>query len=247
MQEGLARDLELLLNRRRLLGWMGAAACVPFVACTERVSAGATCERIPEETGGPFPGDGTNGPNALDLDGIVRRDVRTSIGAMRGTAEGLPLTIRFRVLDSARGCAPASGRAVYLWQCDRDGRYSLYSVRDQNYLRGVQVTDADGVVTFQSIFPAAYFGRWPHVHFEVYPSLAKASSASGVLATSQIAMPRDVCDQVFATSGYEQSRSNFSRMSLERDPVFRDGVALETPAVGGALSSGLSVSLDVGV
>jgi protocatechuate 3,4-dioxygenase beta subunit len=70
-------------------------------------------------------------------------------------------------------------------------------------------------VTFQSIFPAAYFGRWPHVHFEVYPSLGKASSASGVLATSQIAMPRDVCDQVFATSGYEQSRSNFSRMSLE--------------------------------
>jgi protocatechuate 3,4-dioxygenase beta subunit len=244
VQEGLARDL--LLDRRRLLGWIGAAACVPF-ACTERESAGATCERIPEETGGPFPGDGTNGPNALDLEGIVRRDIRTSIGAMRGTAEGLPLTVRFRVLDTARGCAPASGRAVYLWQCDRDGRYSLYSVRDQNYLRGVQVTDADGVVTFQSIFPAAYFGRWPHVHFEVYPSLAKASSASAVLATSQIAMPRDVCEQVFGTSGYEQSRSNFSRMSLERDPVFRDGVALETPTVGGALSSGLSVSLDVGV
>jgi hypothetical protein len=68
-----------------------------------------------------------------------------------------------------------------------------------------------------------------------------------VLATSQIAMPRDVCDQVFAASGYEQSRANFARMSLERDPVFRDGVALETPTVGGALSSGLSVSLDVGV
>ena len=246
MQEGLARDLELLLNRRRLLGWMGAAACVPFVACTERESAGATCARIPEETAGPFPGDGTNGPNVLALPEIVRRDIRSSFGTMRGTAEGVPLTVKFRVAD-AKACAPLGGSAVYVWVCDRDGRYSLYSVRNQNYLRGVQVADPDGIVTFQSIFPAAYFGRWPHVHFQVYASLAKAASASGLLATSQIAMPRELCDEVFATEGYEQSRANLSRMSIARDNVFSDGVALETPKVAGRLSDGLTVTLDVGV
>ncbi len=56
MHEGLARDLELLLDRRRVLRWMGAAACFPFFACTERESVGATCARIPEETAGPVSG-----------------------------------------------------------------------------------------------------------------------------------------------------------------------------------------------
>jgi hypothetical protein len=244
---GLAQDLDRLIDRRRVLGWMGAAACLPFSACTERSSAGATCAVIPEETGGPFPGDGTNGPNALAFADIVRSDIRSSFGGMRGTADGVPLEITFRVLDVAKGCAPSAGRAVYLWQCDREGRYSLYSVRDQNYLRGVQVTGADGLVTFRSIFPACYFGRWPHVHFEVFPSLEKAVSASGALATSQIAMPANVCSEVFAAEGYAQSRSNIARMSLSRDNVFADGVALETPTVSGSVSSGLTVTLDLGV
>lgn len=246
MEAALARDLEVLLNRRRLLGWMGAAACVPFVACTERESAGATCARIPEETAGPFPGDGTNGPNVLSLPEIVRSDIRSSFAGMRGTAEGVPLTVKLRVVD-AKVCAALAGSAVYVWVCDRDGRYSLYSDRNQNYLRGVQVADADGMVTFQSIFPAAYFGRWPHVHFQVYASLPKAVASSGLLATSQIAMPRDVCDEVFVTEGYEQSRANLSRMSIARDNVFHDGVALETPKVAGRVGDGLTVTLDVGV
>jgi protocatechuate 3,4-dioxygenase beta subunit len=247
MKEGLARDLELL-DRRRLLGWMGAAVCFPFAACSERTSAAsATCSPIPQETAGPFPADGANGPNVLNLSGIVRSDIRSSFGDMRGTAEGLPMTIKFKVVGVRKGCAPLAGAAVYVWECDRSGRYSLYSVRDQNYLRGVQVADAEGNVTFQSIFPAAYFGRWPHVHFEVFPTLAEASKASGLLATSQIAMPRELCEEAFAHEGYEQSRRNLSRMSIARDNVFSDGVALETPTVTGRMGSGLTVALDVAV
>ena len=243
MKEGLARDLELF-DRRHVLGWIGAVACV---ACTERASAGATCARIAEETAGPFPGDGTNGPNVLALPEIVRSDIRSSFGSMRGTAEGVPLTVKFRVVDTAKGCAPLTGSAVYVWLCDRDGQYSLYSVRNQNYLRGVQIADADGTVTFQSIFPAAYSGRWPHAHFQVYSSLAKAVTTSGLLATSQLVMPRDLCEEVFMTEGYEQSRARFSRMSISRDFVFSDGVALETPKVAGRVGDGLTVTLDVGV
>ena len=63
--------------------------------------------------------------------------------------------------------APFVGVAVYAWHCDRAGRYSLYSegVEDENYLRGVQESDADGKLAFDTIFPAAYSGRWPHIHF----------------------------------------------------------------------------------
>ena len=101
-----------------------------------------------------------------------------------------------------------AGAAVYVWHCDRDGEYSMYSdaVGDENYLRGVQEADEDGVVEFTSIFPACYAGRWPHIHFEVYPSLAEATSAGSKLRTSQIAIPQDVCEEVYGgAEGYEQS------------------------------------------
>jgi len=80
-------------------------------------------------------------------------------------------------------CTPLAGAAVYAWHCDRDGNYSLYSqaAANENYLRGVQAAGDDGVVTFDSIFPAAYQGRWPHIHFEVYPNLSAATSASDMV------------------------------------------------------------------
>src|SRR5207247_4781528 len=99
------------------------------------------------------------------------------------------------------------------------GRYSLYSqgVTDQNYLRGVQEADANGVVTFTSIFPACYSGRWPHIHFEVYPTLAKATNPANKIATSQIALPEDACNTIYATAGYSQSVSNLRQHSLTSD------------------------------
>ncbi len=152
---------------------------------------------------------------------------------------------QFALADAATGAA-LSGAAVYVWHCDRDGNYSLYSTA-QNYLRGVQEADADGVVTFTSIYPACYSGRWPHVHFEVYPSLADATSASNVMATSQIALTEDVSDTVYTTEGYEQSRSNMEQVSLASDMVFADGAELETPTVTGSVDDGYVVSLPVRV
>ena len=91
----------------------------------------ATCSAIPEETGGPYPGDGTNGPNTLTSTGIVRSDIRPSFAAMTGTAAGIPLTIKLTLVNVNAGCAALAGYAIYLWHCDRDGNYSLYtSVRN---------------------------------------------------------------------------------------------------------------------
>ena len=122
-------------------------------------------------------------------------------------AQGVPLTINLTVLDLAANAVPLAGGAVYLWQCDREGRYSMYSqgVTNENYLRGVQEIDASGKVSFTSVFPGCYAGRWPHIHFEVYRSLASATAAGNKIATSQIALPEGLCDAVYASSGYGTS------------------------------------------
>jgi protocatechuate 3,4-dioxygenase beta subunit len=136
-----------------------------------------------------------------------------------------------------------------VWHCDREGRYSLYSqgVTGENYLRGVQETDDSGQVRFTTIFPACYSGRWPHIHFEVYPSLAKATNGANKIATSQMALPEDTCRTVYATSGYEQSLSNMSRVSLDTDNVFSDGYDLQIPTVTGDPSSGYGLNFSCAV
>jgi protocatechuate 3,4-dioxygenase beta subunit len=272
--QGLAFDLETVMVRRQVLRLIGVAstgtgllalvACLPSAgnpstaasgssstASSATSSAGAaSCETIPEETAGPFPGDGSNGPDVLSQSGVVRGDIRSSFGNASGVAKGIPLSIKVTIQDQGNSCAPLAGAAVYLWHCDRDGNYSLYSqgVTNQNYLRGVQETNSSGLVTFQSIFPACYSGRWPHIHFEVYPSLENAASSANKIATSQIALPKDTCEQVYATDGYSQSVRRLAQTSLQTDNVFgNDAGVRQLGAVSGSLDAGLVVALTVPV
>ncbi len=269
---GLSHDLPTLLSRRRALGLFGGAGlAAALAACTTGSdststasdtastpsSSGSTSseggtpgvEEIPEETGGPFPGDGSNGVNVLTESGIVRSDITTSFGSGSAVAAGVPLTIRLRVLDVGNDAGGYEGAAVYVWHCDREGRYSLYSqgVESENYLRGVQEADADGWVTFTSIFPAAYQGRWPHVHFEVYPDLGSATSASSKLRTSQLALPEETSSEVYATDGYEASVQNLAGTSLDSDMVFSDGYSLQLAKITGSVDDGLTATLNVPV
>ncbi len=226
----------------------GATTSTTAGTTTSTAASGTSVEAIPEETGGPFPGDGSNGPNVLVESGIVRQDIRSSFGSYSGTAEGVPLTVDLTVVEAGGG-APLAGAAVYLWHCDREGGYSLYSsgVTDQNYLRGVQAADADGRLSFTSTFPGAYSGRWPHIHFEVYTDLATATSAGSRLVTSQLALPEDACSTVYATSGYEQSVSNLAGSSLDTDNVFRDGYDRQLATVSGSVDGGMTAALTIGV
>jgi protocatechuate 3,4-dioxygenase beta subunit len=267
---GLSHDLPTLLSRRRALALLGGAGLAAALAgcgigggddagstgtgATSGAAAsdGSTSSSrsgIPEETAGPYPGDGSNGVNVLTESGIVRSDITHSFGSASGVAEGVPLTVTLKVLDTAGDAAPRQGAAVYLWHCDREGRYSLYAddIRNENYLRGVQETAADGTVTFTSIFPAAYSGRWPHIHFEVYPSLDAATTASGKLRTSQLAFPEAPCREVYATDGYTQSLQNLSQTSLDTDMVFSDGYSLQLAKVTGDVDSGYTATLNVPV
>jgi protocatechuate 3,4-dioxygenase beta subunit len=185
----------------------------------------------------------------LTESGVVRRDITKSFGDASGTADGVPTTVDLKLIDVAGGGGALSGAAVYLWHCDRNGAYSLYdeSIADQNFLRGVQVSDAQGRLSFETIFPAAYSGRWPHMHFEVYESLDAATAAGEKLRTSQIAIPEDICNQVYATSGYEQSVDNLDQTSLQTDMVFSDGYASQLAKASGSVDDGIRLSLNVGV
>lgn len=260
---GLARDLQTL-SRRRMFGMMARAAAglalAPLAAaCTDDAStsddgggsdgnADGTCRAIPTETAGPYPGDGTNGPNALAISGIERRDIRTSVGTASGTAEGVELTVTLTLVSSAT-CEPLVGYAVYLWHCNRAGNYSMYTgdALNESYLRGVQVTDANGQVTFTTIFPGCYSGRWPHIHFEIYASLAQATSGSARKAVSQLALPKASCDQIYATTGYEQSVTNLARISLAADNVFSDGSSLQVATITGSIGASLAAALTVAI
>lgn len=227
-------------------GGSGAAGSGAAGTGTAGSNGSDTCSKIPEETGGPYPGDGTNGPNALTSSGIVRDDITASFGTFTGTAEGIALTVKLKIVN-ASSCAALSGYAVYIWHCDRDGNYSMYTAANANYLRGVQETDADGVVEFTTIFPGCYSGRWPHIHFEVFSSLEGATAATGKVATSQLALPQAQCSEVYATTGYESSVANLAQTSLASDNVFSDGAETETPSVTGNVTDGYVAQLTVGV
>lgn len=222
---------------------------------TATSSSGEVCSVIPTETQGPYPGDGSNSANgsvvnALMLSGIVRSDIRTSVGSASGTAAGVPLTLRVRLVNVNASCATLEGWAIYLWHCTRDGKYSLYSsgVTGENYLRGVQATDSSGTATFTTIFPGCYSGRMPHIHFEVYRSINTATSADNKLLTSQMAFPTEVCESVYDTaSGYSASVANLAQVSFASDNVFSDGHDTQMLSITGDVGSGYVATITVGM
>ncbi|MFF2389617.1 intradiol ring-cleavage dioxygenase [Agromyces sp. NPDC058104] len=273
---GLVYDIRTLVDRRRALGIFGGigltsllAACsapaasspspttasgsssneTPTPSASADAAASGPLDEVPDETGGPYPADGSNGVNVLDDSGIVRSDIRSSFGSSTTVAEGVPLQIALTVRDAVTGSALV-GAGVYLWHCDRDGDYSLYSqgAANENYLRGVQATDESGTVRFTSIYPACYSGRWPHIHFEVYSDVDNAVASGPIVKTSQIALPEEANALVYATAGYERSVRNASQVSLAGDNVFGDdGGIHQIASMSGSVAAGYTAALTIGV
>lgn len=242
--EGLAADLPHLTRRRILVTGlaMGGAALSLWAArggaatVTGTAADGSVCVANPAETEGPFPADGTNvregqTVNILTEAGVIREDIRTSIGGLTPVAEGVPVVLEITLVDVGRACAPLGGMAVYVWQCDAEGVYSIYAAEDRNYLRGVGITDAEGRVRFTTVFPACYDGRWPHIHFEVFSSAEMAVSGKAAMLTSQFALPEVECRAVYGAQPlYAASVANLERVSLSRDGIFRDASEQELAA-----------------
>lgn len=272
--QGLVFDLTTIehrLSRRKLLGMFGIDAGSAALAACSTSQTGAASSSSSEtsaaasstassasaapsteltemnsETAGPYPGDGSNGPDVLEKVGVQRSDIRGSIGG-GAAASGVPLKLRMNIIDMVNGNAPIAGAAVYIWHCDAAGQYSMYSsgLEDETYLRGVQVTGEDGSVEFTTIVPGCYEGRWPHIHFEVFSSDDDIADASNAILTSQIAVPADTCEAVYSTDNYGDSVTPYSHITLESDNVFSDGWEQQTPEIAGGVQSGYSATIDV--
>nr|QEO74311.1 hypothetical protein [uncultured bacterium] len=159
---------------------------------------------------------------------------------------GVALTMKMRLLDANNGCAPIANAAIYLWHNDLAGAYSGYNQPTGNtvgetFLRGIQVTDSNGEVTFTTIYPGWYPGRVTHLHFQVFLDNGTGGTAT---ATSQIAFPDDVTAQVYATPLYPRG-PNTSVPNVESDGIFRDGADHQIATTTGDVDSGLVAELDV--
>ena len=207
----------------------------------------AACEVIPEETAGPFPGDGTNGPDVL----AERRRAQGHhgrFGTSTTVATGVPLTIRFAILDLAQACAPLAGAAVYAWQCDQQGRYSMYSqgVEGENYLRGVQAAATTGSSSSRAC-------SRPATRAAGRTSTSRSTEPRGgdrrrnTIATSQIALPADIATRSTRPRLRGQRPDVQPAEPRERHGLREDGAEHQLGTMSGSVADGLVVELPVPV
>ncbi|NMH28429.1 dioxygenase family protein [Flavobacterium silvaticum] len=215
---------------RNSIGFLGLAMLAPemLTAGKSELEEALVCSQTNSETAGPFP---TINPSSYVTSDIV------------GDRTGVGFTVNITIKNVNGGCNGYEGALVDIWHCDKDGNYSQYGgtgMQPTNYtayhfLRGRQVTDANGLVTFTSIFPGWYTGRATHIHVHIY-------NASGIsLLVTQIAFPEGTSSAVntvnAATSyGYTKGMTGYTYNSS--DNVFSDGVSNELSTVSGSLADG---------
>jgi protocatechuate 3,4-dioxygenase beta subunit len=146
---------------------------------------------------------------------LNRSDITTdpSGGAAR---PGVPLTLIFNVASvNSTSCSTLGGAQVDVWHCDALGVYSDVSAQNtagQRYLRGYQVTGADGVVRFQTIYPGWYSGRAVHIHFKIrtFSGLQKTYEF-----TSQVFLDDSATDEVYKLAPYNSRGSRNTRNATD--------------------------------
>lgn len=218
------------LNRREILGLIGTAAaflagCGPGQPLSKwwrrlrsRKRAAPTvppCIVRPEQMEGPYFVD----------EQLNRSDIRSdpSDGSVK---EGVPLRLTIRVHEIGENvCTPLAGAIVDLWQCDALGVYGgvrdgSFDTRGKKFLRGYQVTDAEGTAAFLTIYPGWYPGRTVHIHFKIRTD---PESKRGAEFTSQLYFDDAVTDQVVLLPPYNAKRAGRSRN--RHDGIFEDGGA----------------------
>ncbi len=199
---------------------------------TNTGNSNTSCTVAPTETEGPFP---TKSPASY-----VRSDIRDG-------RSGFTMTAKITIGNTNNSCAGLAGAIVDIWHCDAEGNYSEYGgtgMQSTNYqsvhfLRGRQVADANGLVTFTSIFPGWYGGRATHIHVHIY-------SASGTsLKVTQIAFPEGSGSAVANVNGYAKGMTGYTYNA--NDNVFSDGTALEMATVTGSTTAGFVLSIKLNV
>ena len=225
------RPVGRMLSRRQALALFSASAASLAPGALARAGAAdpvpvvADCVAQPEQTEGPYFVD-----KALE-----RSDIRLD-PATGKMSVGAPLALEF-VLSrvSADGaCVVLPGAQVDIWHCDAAGVYSDVSdrsgdTRGQQFLRGYQVSDANGIVRFATIYPGWYRGRAVHIHFKVRTPGENGRTDE---FTSQLYFQDELTDRVYAAQPYADNRGQ--RLLNSRDMIFREGgTQLLLPVVEG--------------
>ncbi|PSK94076.1 T9SS type A sorting domain-containing protein [Taibaiella chishuiensis] len=196
------------------IGLAGAASFIPFskvLAGSGNAGKPTACTLIPSETAGPFPLDLTANTT------FFRQDVRED-------RQGVQLNLKLKVIG-LNNCEAMPNLRVNIWHCDKDGIYSGYN-NAQNpgsttttFLRGYQMTDANGEVNFVTIFPGWYSGRICHIHFQVFVSSVYA-------AVSQLSFDVAAKNAVYAANSALYTKGA-DPMTFNSDNIFSDGYALQ--------------------
>jgi protocatechuate 3,4-dioxygenase beta subunit len=194
---------------KKTLAGFGTIVAIPVMACDTKGDPNGNdpaCEVSPKETRGPFP---NKSPAEL---------MRANIVSDR---QGIALLINLKIQDQSGGCSPISGAQVDIWHCDAKGYYSEYGnhplqqedFTKVSFLRGRQTTDANGEVSFISIFPGWYPGRAPHIHVDVLKD-------DKIVLSTQIAFPEKSTAEVYVSRGYKGKEDTPN----EKDGVFRNSL-----------------------
>lgn len=194
------------------------------------------CVLTPEQTEGPYFSD--QRLNRFD----IRRD------SADGTVKpGVPLSLTLRVQAVSPGrCVPLAGAIVDIWHCDATGIYSdvadpRFDTRGKKFLRGYQQTDAEGTVSFLTIYPGWYPGRAVHIHFKVR---ANTATQGVVEMTSQLYFPDALSDKILASAPYAGATKKRTRN--EEDGIFRRG-GEQLMLAPIAQTQGYAAAFDVGM
>lgn len=234
--------MERKLFLRNAVGLFGAATLLD--ACKKDDTNNSTpangCIETATEVEGPYPYPGGEITNPLQRTDITEGQT------------GVPLLLTFKIVNANNNCTVVENARVDIWYCNKDGYYSGYgkqtggTLGTQNYvgqtwLRGYQMTDADGQVQFSGIYPGWYMGRATHIHFEVF--------VNGVLKkTGQIAFNESVSDIVHVSALYAAHGINTMRNSS--DGIFNNSstdLANETVTPTGDVASGYTATYTVGI
>ena len=212
-------------GRRRLRLWLRRQPdlhLIVVIYIRTTTSTNAACAVTPTETAGPYP----------SLTDLFRSDIRDG-------KTGTPLALTVKVVNVNSNCAAVANANVEIWHCDVQGNYSQYGTQTaQTYLRGIQTTNANGEVTFTTIYPGWYQGRATHIHIEV-------TAGGRSVKVTQIAFPETVNNTVY-TSGVYASRGT-NPMSNASDGIFADSLSSELVTPTGSVAGGFSASCQVGV
>lgn len=233
-----------VLNRRQILqAALGAGAGAVLLggprllghSAIDEAYAASACTLTPEQEEGPFY--------------VALEQIRSNVV---GGRVGVPLSLRITVIDSST-CKPLKGAAVDIWQADATGHYSDKSQEGtvgQTWLRGVQLTNANGLVTFKTIYPGFYSGRAPHIHAKIHVGGSHSStkySGGHVSHNGQIFFPEALSTKVYKTSEYLKDTNTRTYRKSDRVYTQQHGSSSVLKVSGGSVASGLTGTITLAV